>query len=870
MYSQKGKDKDKEKEKEKEKERERLMEIKKLIQPNYNNISDIIGKNLFEKILSLAITKSSQNDIEKKIPNFCFNEIQDSLEQTILIDFLNYDKDDIKHKKNLLNYISKSQKNLNFKYEVINKSFHNNLQDENYQKKIKIKNKSEKLKKYKFHKKIDPNYSFETSINLEVFKTVKKKKEKEKTLKREKSKRINEEKERKEKEKEKPIIIKNLLLNGLIIRDKSIDNKEKITKTDDKKNEDKNSFNNEEPFIINSPEEIENIQKIESHKIDDNVKFYAIFKNTGDDNGDNLAYDIIKSGSNHWEMIPQPLAPPIDRDAGTKIKYEKPSLKLKKDKDKIIKEEKENVLNEKEKSKKKDENSENDKLKRKNRKKTALYKGVFENENEQNKRKKKFAPILEFPSEDLDPKLYQRESENEELQKLRDDLEKEMTEKKLEIANRIKKEKEEQALEKAREEKRRELANKNVTTDIKGELVYIKSLDINQFINDFSKTKSKFKDIKTIEFESKLRRDKKRKTTIIEKNPDVYVDFQDIEKSKKIKSKSKNILGKKGDFGDKKMPQVKNLSTGFPYFFDKTREPVIGAGSNFDIISPVCGVNLTEDKKMKSGGKDFFKKYNKYSIQVFEETLNKTLSNNFFQKQFENIINNTLNVMSLKKKKTARDISESNSEKKKLTKKEKDENKNSINVKLSEETNNKLSVKTKNLKLALNNLDLISEGEEKYLSQKKNKNKNIIKRKQFIIDFNKQEQKDYDEIDKFAKTLVGTENWGESIFNKAKVNRDFRRPKKPVFDELKRELPANILNHIPRKRLPPINAINRLKENNFGKTMSDGYFNKNKRIKLKPLSTEENKNVQIDTLEGEKKNDVNYTTSSNFYKNTIN
>ena len=56
------------------------------------------------------------------------------------------------------------------------------------------------------------------------------------------------------------------------------------------------------------------------------------------------------------------------------------------------------------------------------------------------KEKKKYAPIIEFPSEDLDPKLYKRENENDELQKLRDDLEKEISEKKLEIANRIKKE----------------------------------------------------------------------------------------------------------------------------------------------------------------------------------------------------------------------------------------------------------------------------------------------------------------------------------------------------------------------------------------------------------------------------------------------
>ena len=93
MNTQKGKEKDKDKDKEKEKEK--LIEIKKQIQPNNNNISDIIAKNLFEKILSLTITKSSQNDIEKKIPNFCFKEIKESLEQTILIDFLNYEKEEI-------------------------------------------------------------------------------------------------------------------------------------------------------------------------------------------------------------------------------------------------------------------------------------------------------------------------------------------------------------------------------------------------------------------------------------------------------------------------------------------------------------------------------------------------------------------------------------------------------------------------------------------------------------------------------------------------------------------------------------------------------------------------------------------------------
>ena len=91
-------------------------------------------------------------------------------------------------------------------------------------------------------------------------------------------------------------------------------------------------------------------------------------------------------------------------------------------------------------------------------------------------------------------------------------------------------------------------------------------------------------------------------------------------------------------------------------------------------MNPVCGVNLTENKKTKSGGKDFFHKYNKYSIQVFEETLNKTISANLYQNKIDNIIiNNTIpnNVISLKKRsKNFREVIDE------LSKEKNEENKN--------------------------------------------------------------------------------------------------------------------------------------------------------------------------------------------------
>ena len=842
-----GRDRDKDKDKDKEK----LLEIKRPTLPYNFNISDIIAKNIFEKILSLTITRAEQNYINKKIPSFCFEEIKQSLELAIHVDFLNYEKDDLKPKRNLLNFKSKSHKNFNFKNEIID------------DKKIIIKNKSELLKKFKFHKKLDPNQSDECSINLEIFKSPKKKKEKS-----EKFRKKKDEKDKKEK-KEDIDNLNNLLLNGLILRDNNNDNINKV-KIEEKKKEEKFENEAEDPFVINSPEVIEKIANIEQHKLDENIKLYAIFRSNYNSDDYKLTFDIIKEGQNHWGMIAQPKPSAIDRDAGTKIKYEKPTLKLKKTKEIIIEE-----VELKNKSKGEDNDKSNRKNNNKKRKKT--YFNIYDKENDKNKKKKKYLPVIEFPSEDLDPKVYSRESENEEFQKLRDDLEKEIKEKNIEIANRIKKEKEEQALEKELEERRKELANKNVTVDIKGELVYIKYLDVNQLTNDFTNTKFGFKQIKTIESESKLQRAKIKKNTIIEKNPEINVEAAEQEKVQKKKHKFKfPNLGRRSNMSEDKNPPNKSPGINHIIFSEKDKEPIIGAGSNFDLMNPACGVNLTEDTKKKSGGKDFFHKYNKYSLQIFEETLNRTISSNFYQVKRNSIYHNTNsnNVMSLKKKTIRDKMNQSNKEKEQEKNEEISKNKN---LTIPTETNDKIIVKAKNLKLALNNLDLISEGEEKLFSaSNKYKNKNFLKTRQFLLDFENKEKRNYNEIDKFAKTLVGSQNWGDNIYSQNKVKRDFRMPSKPVLDELKREVPINLLNHIPRKRLPPINAINRLKENinnKFGKTISEGFFDKNKRKKINPLSTEENKNVKLepedDTKIEDKNNDFNFSTTSNFYKNTI-
>ena len=818
------------------------LEVQKQnISINYN-ISESIVKNIIEKIISLTITEVNKNKIESKIPEFCFKDIKQTLELAIFVDFVNYDKDDIKHKHTLLDFNSKSEKRLKIlKNDDLNLSHNSNR---SYEKIIKRKSKSEKIKKYKLTKYFDPNISFENSTYLEVFCLQKKKTKKKKKENKDPMEDILDE-----------IVMRNDD-DSYNYKNKDINNNNEIIGNID-------FIKKDEPFVINSHEEIENIKRTEIHDLDYNP-IYNTLKNNNNKN--KILYDSIINSENNWDLITQPTAPPIDRDASTKIKYDPPKFMLHKMSSLInqnlIKEEEENIKNKKTKEKEKN-------IIQRTTSKNILRLKVPKIDDKPVK-KKKYPQIIEFPFEDIDPKILGKETESEELRKLRNDLENEIALKKLEAEKKKKKEQEEIALLKALEEKRKELAHKNVTTDIKGELVYIKSLNVNDFIHEFTKSRSNFKEIMTIEDEVKSKMGGRRKSILIEKNPDAFIDKEELEKSQK-KKRNRGLYSslKKLNEEKKEKEKEKDKNQGGKTSIDKNKPQVIWAGSNFDLMLPECGVNLIEEKKSKSGGKDYFLKYNKYSLQFFEETFNKTISSNFYQ----NKMNDLLNIGNSKSKKNIKDqlkesIKEIGSDKKIIN--------NDMNTIMPSESNDKLFVKTKNLKMALNELDLITEGDEKLTLDNKNRNKNILKRKKIVMSFRKHSKKDYKEIDKFAKTLMGGENWGNNIYKtKDSIKQNIKQPTKPIFDELKREVPATLLNRMPRKRLPPI--INKLKDNKMGYTITEGFFNKNKKLKLKTIPKDESKKNQIEEEESsieiknleEKNDDLDYNTTSNFYKNTI-
>ena len=832
-------------------------------QLSYNfNISTTVVKYIIEKLISLTISQSLQNKISKQIPSFCFEEVKNALNLALFIDFINYDKDDLTPKKSLLDYASKSYENISkFKKE-----------------KILIKNKSEILRKYIFGTELDPNISYEGSINLEVFNSPQKEKEKEqeKVTIKESEKNINKNfflkyiKEEKKEEEGGSVKDPNFgkLLDGLIIREpfdhdkKNKNNELKSNKLNPLSNELSQSSNNSlnldkkiTPFEINGIDTIEKIKNIESHKIDIIPKF--------SEEKQILFCDTTKDKVNSWSIISQPKVPPIDRDAGTKINF-KGFSKFKKMKTLNDPKKENDYSNKKISEQKKDFNSSMKdsykSFKSFNKQKSKListFSYKKQNEPEENPRRKKYAPLIEFPSEDIDPKILGLNIENSELKKMRENLEKELIEKKLEQARKLQKEREIQALEKAREEKRKELANKNVTVDIKGEIIYIKSLNVNDFTNDFTKMRAKYKEIKTLQNASKTTLIQK---AIVEKNPVTSYDISDREKPKK--KNKKNYYGYKSSKNDDRQQGGNNKAI---WIGDRIKDPIYAAGSNFEIMTPECGVTLKEKEKTKQGGKDFLSKYNKYSVEVFEETLNKTISSNFYSTQRNSTFNPNINNTGLPLNK---------SQKKLKTKRIKDEKKTEGNINntndikktnsnllpdIPSENNDKLLVKAKNLKLALNNLDLITENDERYYLEKK-KSKSIIKKKnQFLSDFFKKTKNNYEEINKFAKTLVGNENWGDNLLQKNKEKHNYKIPHKPQDIELKRELPLNLLNHLPRKRLPPLNMTNRINiELPVGMrftTVTDGFFKRKKNMKV--FLSEENNKKENDKVKNTNLNNNN-------------
>ena len=738
----------------------------KLKNNHFCNESEIISNYIIEKLISYVFSISFKKEVDKKINEVCYLDVKNVLDEINNLEFLVHDKDDLFKRHILLDKISKTPKK--------NKKIEDMLRLEDDE--VKILNKSQIIKRYKLIKELDPNYPTENSIDFDL----------NQLLQIENQINYND------------FINEKVIMNILTI-DNLCEKKEKkdiISNNNDKISKRKNTFNNDKNDI--KIKENKQIEKNDSNKIN-----ISIIKNS---NSKLISLEKETESINYWDFIPQPKSSPIDRDASTKIKLEDSIIKIN-----YLKEsESENAIS----------STRNDNKNIRNlteKEKTNIIKlTTVKNKDKKEVHSKKIFSFINFPSFDLEPET-DNIKENEEIKQMRKQYECELEQKRLEKIKEAKRLREKEEKEKELSETRRMIGSHNVTVDIKGNLVFIRPLKIESLSKDFKKMRTHSKEVLKI-LDENYQKMKFDKIIKVEKNEDPKkpIDTEKMERKRNASITSSFYIKKK------KMDETKTDKFNIP---DK-EDMKFASGSNFELMNLECGVNLIEKNRKKSGGKDFFKKYGRCSYEIFQNQINKT-STGFYTEQFDSDIIN-ININDDNKSNDIENNMKSNIEENKkgltsftplkILKKEKTEYDlgNSIS---SIDKSKYLNLKTNNLSNALSLLDLIDEN--KLIGNNLRNKNNILKDRNKSL---KNLRKNYREINVFNKSLMGNKYWGESSESHSNLSFALRLPVKPEEKFLKREVSKNVLNHLPRKRLPPISSAIRLYSEQANKTQF-GQFN---------------------------------------------
>ena len=163
------------------------------------------------------------------------------------------------------------------------------------------------------------------------------------------------------------------------------------------------------------------------------------------------------------------------------------------------------------------------------------------------------------------------------------------------------------------------IKNKKFTIDPNGKIVIVKQLNNNQLKKEFFMINSNTKDLKQIP--SNLKYKEFNENIPVEKNLHIDYDFEEKKKFNLRNSKLKKFIQKK------LKPIIKQISNNNEVHKKKPGEKMIISGSSFDFINPEVGVKIIENEKIKHGGKNFYIKYNKYSLENYNNI------NKYFQKE---------------------------------------------------------------------------------------------------------------------------------------------------------------------------------------------------------------------------------------------
>ena len=528
-------------------------------------------------------------------------------------------------------------------------------------------------------------------------------------------------------------------------------------------------------------------------------------------------------GENDWDLMDEPQSNKFDRYATTMIK----TKEIEKDKNKNINlkykkngEVLEEVVEESEKNsvnngKKVDKT--NSKSKKKENTKTKSKENVKNNDTNDTyaKKKRNLLDIMnQFSYHDLDNNddiyIEPNEMSFEKLRKEIQEKQKEEIQEKT-IQNKAKLEMDNKMRIEA--EKNKKLIGKKITVDANGQIVFIKSIKIDKLRNEFTSLKTA---TKLVRDEEKEKKKKKKKISQDENGQEQTQDDKNGENNnnnikEEIVEKNNNVEKAKKPKG-KRLPKLKNkrlLSNLKEMEDDPLRArilkrieegPIMPSGSNFDIINLEVGVSLKENEKYKTGGKDFYHKYNKYSMDNYNKQLKDTNEVNSFLKTYEEVANPTKSDYNYIGNFTEAYNSSVGFANKSLF----NQHKNNILTKYNTLSNfginsNRSLMKTNsnlipNLKLSgggsslmgsMEKLNLISERQEKLAKKSENlfkKNSSKYSSTSGLI------LPKFEEINKFTSEILTSTNWMQKNGVKNTIGAPFRNPEKPGLKEISREM----------------------------------------------------------------------------------
>ena len=214
------------------------------------------------------------------------------------------------------------------------------------------------------------------------------------------------------------------------------------------------------------------------------------------------------------------------------------------------------------------------------------------------------------------------------------------------------------------------------------------------------------------------------------------------------------------------------------------------SGSCFDLISLEVGVNITEDKKYKTGGKDFFKKFNKYSLDSYNRQLKDTISSNMSMIN-TNPVFTSANILTNTDYNYQTNLTEPNQT---MTSKKPLFQQTMFRTSKLTSLNNSIKMSNNGFSLssAMEGLDLLGSRLKK--SDRANQ-KNIFKEKNRTN--NSMNTKELKEMNKFAVTLM-SDNFGSELRgNKTRLNLG-KTAFKPAMKEIAKEIGS--IKQLPRVR----------------------------------------------------------------------